>query len=76
MGDFSPLLPLTAKDQIYLEVFKAEFDRLEHRKHLVFEDILFFVAHSGFSTLTQSDLVKLPSKQAELAEGFRKLKGL
>ena len=76
MGDLSPILPLSAKDQIYLEIFKAEFDRIEYNKHLVFEDIRFLVAHNGFSTLDQNQLVNLPSKQAEIAEGFRKLKGL
>lgn len=69
-------MPLTLKDAIYLEAFKQEFDRIEQHKQLIFEDIRFFVAHSGFSSLTQNDLIRLPSKQAELAEGFRKLKQL
>lgn len=76
IGDLSPLCPLSLKDAIYLTVFKEELDRIECNRHLAIEDIRYLVAHNGFTALDQQSINNMPSKQYELAEGFRKLKGL
>ena len=62
--------PLTWRDLIYLDAFEVEHQKREARKRLLFEDIRFYLAHSGFLEITAAEAVKLPSYVAALEENM------
>jgi SPX domain protein involved in polyphosphate accumulation len=75
-GDFSRLpAPLSWKDLIYLEVYSAEFDKIKRKDNLVFEDIRFYLHHSGMLNISAVEMKHLPSYVAALeAEMERRIK--
>ena len=64
--DFSPLLPLSWKDFIYLEVFSLEFEKIEKDKRLVFEDVCFYLSRLSDQFTGTKGLNFLPSKVVEM----------
>lgn len=69
------MLPLTAKDIVYLDVFEQTYQRLERNKRLVFEDICFYLRHSGMLNISAVEMKHLPSYVAALeAEMERRIK--
>jgi len=42
--DFSPLLPLSWKSLIYLQIFSRHYEKLEENRQVIFEDIRYFAA--------------------------------
>ena len=66
-GDFSRLpSPLSWQDLIYLEVYSAECDKIKRWDNLVFEDIRFYLRHSGLMSISAVEMKHLPSYVAEL----------
>jgi hypothetical protein len=64
--DLSPLQPLTVKDLIYLDVFEEMYRKMERCKRLVFEDICFYLRHSGLMSISAMEMKHLPSYVAML----------
>lgn len=53
--------PLTVKDLIYLDVFEEMYRKMERYKRLVFEDMCFFLQHSGMMSISATEMKHLPS---------------
>ena len=64
--DFSPLLPLSWRDYIYLAVFDIENGKIEQQKGLVLEDCRFFLERISACLTGDAQMNFLPSKVAEM----------
>lgn len=69
MGDLSRLpVPLSWRDLIFLDEFTAAKAERTRKERLVFEDIRFYLAHSGFLSINAAEAVRLPSYVAYLEQ--------
>ena len=65
-GDLSPLLPLSWKDCIFLDVFGSFLQELEDEKLILFEDMRFFLSRLSASFTGVEGLNFLPSRVHEM----------
>ena len=74
-GDFSPLLPLSWKDFIYLQVFEKEYQKIQNEEKLVFNDIRFFMRRLSIVFTGDQGMNYLPSKIAEMSRNYERFYG-